>query len=182
MERFLFQKDVTMYTLAADEKATTVMLYTHNSLIRGELVTKENARVSIWLRMQAQVHYVHVHRPQVLLFGGQQTKSMAYEEMYFPISQIVGFHIAPPAEEPLDYDADEPNRAMKDVNLLLGYFTLKGSVRISTHTDLATSIEVAHTSWLSVYDAEIASPFMPQLPVIQTPMLLVNPMFASFGV
>jgi hypothetical protein len=182
MERFLFQKDVSMYTPAPDEKVTTVMLYSQNSLIRGELVTKDSARVSIWLRMQAQVNYVHVHRPQILLFGGPQTKSMAYEEMYFPIAQLVGFHIAPPAEEPLDYDIGEPNRAMREVNLLLGCFALKGSVRISTHTDFATSIEVAHTSWLSVYDAEIASPFMPQLPMIQTPMVLVNPMFASFGV
>ena len=171
-----------MYTLAPDEKATTVMLYTQNSLIRGELVTKENARVSIWLRMQAQVNYVHVHRPQVLLFGGTQTKSLAYEEMYFPIAQLVGFHIAPPADEPLDYDAEEPNRVMRDVNLLLGCFALKGSVRISTHTDFATSIEVAHTSWLSLYETEIASPFMPQFPMIQVPMVLVNPMFASFGV
>jgi hypothetical protein len=171
-----------MYTLAPDEKATTVMLYTQNSLVRGELVTKESARVSIWLRMQAQVHYVHIHKPQVLMFDRPQTKSLTYEEMYFPISQIVGFHIAPPVEEPLDYDANEPNRAMKDVNLLLGCFSLKGKLRISTHTDFATSIEVAHAGWLSVYEVEIENPFAPQLPAIQTPLMLVNPMFTSFGV
>jgi len=171
-----------MDTLAPDEKITTVMLYTHNSMVRGELVTKESARVSIWLRMQGQANYLHLHRPQVLMFGGPQTKSLAYEETYFPISQIIGFHIAPPAEEPPDYDADEPNRAMKDVNLLLGCFSLKGKLRISTHTDFATAIEVTHAGWLSVYDAEIVSPFVPQMPAIQIPMLLVNPLFVSFGV
>ena len=171
-----------MYTLAPDEKMTTVILYSNDSLIRGDLVTKESTRVSIWLRMHGQVNYVHLQKPQVLMFGGPQTKSLAYEEMYFPISQIIGFHIAPPGEEPLDYDADEPNRAMHDVNLLLGCFALKGKLRISTHTDFATTIEVAHTGWLSVYDAEIVSPFVPQMPAIQTPMLLVNPMFISFGV
>jgi len=171
-----------MYTLAPDEKVTTVMLYTGNAMVRGDLVTKENARVSIWLRMHGQVNYVHLHRPQVLLFAGPQTKSLVYEEMYFPIVQIVGFHIAPPAEEPLDYEADEPNRAMRDVNLVVGCFALKGKLRISTHADFATTIEVAHTGWLSVYDAEIVNPFMPQMPTIQTPLILVNPMFVSFGV
>lgn len=171
-----------MYTLAPDEKVTTVMVYTLNSLVRGDLVTKESARVSIWLRMQAQVHYIHIRKPQVIFLGGTQMKGFTYEEMYFPISQIIGFHIAPPAEEPVDYDATEANRAMADVNLLLGSFTLKGKIRISTHTDFATAIEVVHAGWLSVYEAEIASPFIQQMPAIQTPMLLVNPMFASFGI
>lgn len=171
-----------MYTLAADEKATTVMIYTQNSLIRGDLVTKEGARVNIWPRMQVDVSYVHLHKPQVLMFGGPQTKSTSYEELYFPIAQIFGFHIAPPAEEPLDYDPNEPNRAMKDVDLMFGSFVLKGKVRVSTHADFATSIEVAHSGWLSVYEAEIASPFVAQLPAIKTPMLLVNPNQVAFGV
>jgi len=171
-----------MYTPAPDEKMTTVMIYTQNSLVRGDLVTKDSARVSIWLRMQAEVHYVHIHQPQVLLFGGAQPKALAYEEIYIPISQVIGFHIAPPADEPLDYDPTEGNRAMADVNLLLGSFVLKGKVRISTHTNFANSIEVAHSGWLSVYDAEIANPFVAQLPAIQTPMLLVNPIQVSFGV
>ncbi len=171
-----------MYTLAPDEKVTTVMIYTHNSLVRGELVTKLSARVSIWLRMQAQVYYVHIHKPQVLLFGGTQPKALAYEEVYVPISQVIGFHMAPPAEEPPDYEPNEENRALADVNLLMGSFVLKGKVRISTHTDFANSIEVAHAGWLSVYEAEVVNPFVTQLPAIQTPMMLVNPAHVSIGV
>lgn len=171
-----------MYTLAPDEKVTAVMLYTTNLLVRGELVTKESARVSIWLRMQAQVHYVHVHKPQVLHFGGQLTKSIAYDELYLPISQIIGFHLVPPAEEPLDYDPSEPNRAMHDVYLSLGNFSVKGKVRISTHADFAASIEMAHAGWLSVYDADVTTLFVPQFPEFHAPLMLVNPMLASFGV
>lgn len=171
-----------MYTLAADEKVTTVMLYTNNSLVRGELVTKDSARVSIWLRMQGQVHYVHIHKAQVLNFGGPLTKSIAYDEIYVPITQIMAFHMVPPAEEPLDYDPSEPNRAMHDVLISLGNFSAKGKVRISTHADFATSIEVAHAGWLSVYDAEITTLFVPQFPAFQAPMMLVNPMVVSFGV
>ena len=177
-----YKKDSAMYTLAPDEKATTVLVYTFHSLVRGDLVTKQSARVSIWPRMQAQVYYTHIHKPQVLFFGGTQMKALAYEEMHIPISEILVFHIAPPAQEPLDYDPNEANRTMADVNLMLGSFLLKGKVRISTHTDFANSIEVAHSGWLSVYDVEIANPFVQQWPVIQTAMLLVNPMHVSFGV
>jgi hypothetical protein len=178
----LFVKDVTMQTVAADEKATTILVYTHNALIRGELVTKQNARVSIWLRMQSEVHYLHIRKPQILMFGGPLTKSMINDEFYCPIAQIYGFHLAPPANEPLDYDSSEPNRAMKEVNLLLGDFTVKGKLRISTHADLATTIEVAHTGWLSVYDVEVAPLFVPSFPVMQAPMMLVNPRVVNFGV
>ena len=171
-----------MYTLAPDEKITTVMIYTDNSLVRGELLTKQSARVGIWLRMQGQVHYMHVHNAQELIFGGPMTKSFSYDELYLPIPQIVGFHLTPPAAEPLDYDPSEPNRTMKDVNLSLGNFSAKGKVRISTHADFATSIEVAHAGWLSIYDAVIATLFVPQFPEFHAPMMLVNPMAVTFGV
>jgi|GEM_PF-177820 len=175
-------KDALMYTLAPDEKATNIMIYTQTSLIRGELVTKQSMRVSIWLRMHGQVNYVHIHKPQVLFFGGPLTKSVMYDEMHLPIPQVIGFQLVPPNDEPLDYDTSEPNRAMKETNLTMGNFSVKGNVRISTHSDFATNIEVAHAGWLSIYDAEVTSLFVPQFPTFQTPLLLVNPMLVSFGV
>ena len=36
-----------MYTLGPDEKATMVMAYTQDSLIRGETVNKQTVRVSM---------------------------------------------------------------------------------------------------------------------------------------
>ena len=176
------QKDVSMPTLAADEKVTTVLVHTQNALVRGELVTKQNARVSIWLRMQGQVNYLRIYNAQILAFGGPMTKSMINDELYCPIEQIHGFHMAPPADEPLDYDETEPNRIMKDVNLMLGEFSIKGKLRISTHSDLPTSLELAHAGWLSVYGVEVAPLFVPSFPVMKAPLMLVNPRFVSFGV
>jgi hypothetical protein len=170
-----------MYTLAPDEKMTTVMIYSRNKLVHGELVSKENVRVSIWLRTQGVPNYIHVFKPQVLFFGGSPPKSLTYNEYFFPTERIIGFHIAPPAADPPDYDPQEANRTMIDVSLILGAFMLKGRLRISTHTDLATSIEMARTAWLSVYDAEISNPFLPQMPAIHVPMLLVSPAQVSFA-
>ncbi|MBI3150575.1 MAG: hypothetical protein HYZ21_00430, partial [Chloroflexi bacterium] len=50
-----------MKPLAPDEKTALVMLYTHNMLVRGEIVIKENLRVSIWLRTQGVPNFIHLH-------------------------------------------------------------------------------------------------------------------------
>jgi hypothetical protein len=173
--------ETKMYALARDEKATKIMIYSRNKLVHGDLVTKENARVSIWLRTQGVPNYLHILNPQIVLFGGSPPKSVAYSEYFFPTERIIGFHIAPPASDPPDYDPNETNRTMVDVNLILGVFMLKGKVRISTMADFATSIEIQHTAWFSIYEAEIANPFLPQMPPIHVPMLLVNPAQVSFG-
>ncbi len=163
-----------------DEKASTVMIYSSSALVRGEVITRQAVRVNIWLRTQGVPNYIHVYNAQVLLCAGSPPRSSSYREVYFPTDQVIGFHLAPPASEPLDYDASEANRMMYDVNLLMGPFLLKGKVRISTHADLGTSIEVAHVGWLSVYDAEITNPYLPQLQ-IQVPMLMVNPKEVGFA-
>ena len=171
-----------MYTLAPDEKATTVIIYSRNKMIHGDLVTKENAKVSIWLRIQDLPNYLHMLRTEVLFFGGSPAKSLAYDEYFFPTERIIGFHLAPPASEPLDYDPNMADRAMLDVHLMLGAFILKGKVRVSTHADFSKMLEISHMTWFSVYDADISNPFLPDMPIIHVPMLLVNPAQVSFGI
>jgi hypothetical protein len=170
-----------MYNLGPNEKTSTVMFYSQNAFMRGDLVTRENVRVSIWLRTQGVPNYIHLLKAQVLLFSGTPPKSVAYSELYFPTTEIIAFHLAPPLTDPPDYDPNEANRTMTNVNLLLGAFVVKGKLRISTHTDLATSIEVGRASWLSVYDADIANPFLAQMPPIHVPMMLVRPDVMTFG-
>ncbi len=170
-----------MYNLTPDEKATTVMVYSQNALVRGDLVTRQNVRVSIWLRTQGVPNYIHILKPQVLIFGGTPPKNLSYQQIFFPVANIIGFHIAPPAADPPDYELNEANRTMVDANVLVGTFTMKGKVRISTQTDFATSIEVARAAWVSVYEADISNPYLPQMPVIHVPMLLARPEQVSFG-
>lgn len=171
-----------MYTPAADEKLTPVMLYTHDTLIRGEVVTKTNVlRVNIWLRTDGAPKYMHVLKPQVLVFGGSPVKALTYAETYFPTSELIGFHTLPPTDEPLDYDPNEMNRTMMPVEVKVGTFLMKGKIRISTQTDLGSSLEVARLSWLSLYDAEINNPYLPQMPAIHVPMALLNPMKVAFS-
>ncbi len=169
-----------MKPLEPDEKTSTVIAYTQNMLARGEVVTKESIRVSIWLRTQGVPNYVHMLKPQVIMFGSVSPKSFALEEIFIPTPQVIGFHLAPPAQDPLDYDPTELNRLMQPVDLLLGSFIMKAKIRISTQTDLATSLDVMRMAWVSVYEADVTNPHLPQF-AMQVPMLLVNPNQVSFG-
>ncbi len=163
-----------MYTLAAGEKATLVMIYTHNTLIRGEVVTTENIRVNTWLRTTAVPEFMHILKPQVLLFGSGSVKTFSYSELFLPSAMIVGFHPVLPADNPLDYAEDEKNRQMVPVTAGVGSFLLEGKLRISALTGMASSIEMAHTSWTSIYEVEITNPYLPQMPPLRIPMVLLS--------
>lgn len=170
-----------MYQLAPDEKTATVMVYSSNKLIHGDLITKQNVRVSILPRMQAITNFLHFLKAQIWFFGGGEPRLLNYAEYFFPVDRMVGFHLAPPACDPLDYETGLVNRTLSDINLVLGVFLVKGKILVSTQVELGANLELASKSWLSVYEAEISSPFLAQMPVIHVPMLLVSPVQASFG-
>jgi hypothetical protein len=169
-----------MKPLASDEKLAMVMVYTNSLLARGEVVAKESARVSIWLRTQGVPNYIHLYNPQVISFGGTPPKPLPMAEIFIPTPQVIAFHLAPPATDPIDYDATEANRMLQPTDVVIGSFLAKAKIRISTQTDVATSLDVSRASWMSLYEADIMSPYLPQFKV-HTPMMLVNPNMVSFG-
>jgi hypothetical protein len=169
-----------MRELTSEEKVAMVMVYTNTILARGEVIAKESARVSIWLRTQGFPNYLHLYKPQVISFLGGAPRTFSFSEIFIPTIQVVAFHLAPPAQDPLDYDAAEANRMMQPLEVMVGSFLLKGKIRISTQTDIATSLDVMRASWMSIYDAEVGNPYLPQFNV-HVPMLLVNPNLVNFG-
>jgi len=170
-----------MYILRPDEKSAPVMLYSNMSFIRGNVVTKQSVRVNIWLRTDGAPKHIHVLKPQTLVFGGSPAKMMSFEEIYFPVSELAAFHPLPPSDEPLDYDASEINRQMQDIVVMAGTFLMKGKIRISTQTEMSQSLEVSRVSWMSLYEAEISNPFLPQMTPLHVPLVLVNPSHVAFA-
>ena len=172
-----------MYVLRPDEKTTPVMLYTQDTLMRGDAVSKQNVhRINIWLRTDGAPKYMHILKAQAIVFGGTPVKPLTFSELYYPTSQLIAFHTLPPTDEQLDYDPNEANRVMQDIQVLAGTFVVRGQMRISAQTEVATSLEVARVNWLSIYDAEIANPYLPQMPPMKVPMMLVSPEKVAFGV
>jgi hypothetical protein len=163
-----------MKELAPDEKISTVMVYTETMLARGDLVSNENTRVSTWLRTQGVPNFIHLHKAQLILLGSASSKTYAREEVFIPTPAAIGFHLAPPARDPLDYDPSESHRKMEMVHVQAGSFEIKAKIRVSTQTDLASSLDVMRFTWLSLYDAEITNPHLPQLNLV-VPIMLARP-------
>ena len=171
-----------MATLSPDEKSTTVMVYTQNTLARGEVVTMQGVRVSTWLRTQGVPEYLHLFKPTVLHFGSGVIKTLDYSEIYVPVSMVIAFHLAPPATDPLDYAEDETNRVMVPITGLPGTFQFNGYLRISSVAGLSTSIELAHSDWLSIYNVEVTNHSMPQMQPILVPLVLISPKHVSLAI
>jgi hypothetical protein len=163
------------YTLEAGEKATPVMVYTLTTLVRGEIITKEQARVSTFLRTQAAPEFVGLYNAQALVFGGPTGLTQAsYPEYFIPTQQILAYHLVPPATEPLDYDPSEPNRKMEPAILLVGTFRFNGHIRIATQSKLSKFLELARESFFSFYDVEITNPGLPSASALKVPIVLAR--------
>lgn len=163
------------YTLEANDKATMVMVYTHNMLARGEMITKGHLRVSTFLRTQAAPEFVGLYNTQVLVFGGPTgIQQASFSEYFVPTSQILAYHIVPPAKDPPDYDPSEPNRKMEPAVVLVGTFRFSGSLRMATQSRLSKYLEVARESFFSMYDVEITNPGLPSASALKVPILLIR--------
>lgn len=162
------------YTLAEDEKATMVMVYTMNSLSWGSLITKELVRVNTFLRTLTP-DYVSLYDARVVpLSGGNPRQPLAFRELHIRTPQVVAFHLMPPASEPPDYDPNEPNRKMEPVTVIVGPWRFDGTLRTSTVTDLGKHLEITTQTFISLYEATISCPGLPTMGAVRTPMVILR--------
>lgn len=163
------------YSVQPDEKVTSVMLYTDDHLIWGDVITKEAIRVSTWLRTPSLPQFFYIHNAHLMRFGiGATMKPQAYPSLHLPSSLVIAFHIRPPAQDPLDYDPSEPMRKMEPVMALVGWFCFDGFLRMSTHTDLEHYLDVAKEPFTSMYDATISQPLAPNSGTMRVPYVLIR--------
>jgi len=168
-----------MYELQANEKTTPVVVYTEDTLIHGEIVTRDIVRVNILMRTEGAPNYLHLLNAQII-HPDNATKIVKFAELFVPATEVIGFHVAPGTEIELDYDANEENRRMQPIKASMGSFFVESKVRISTHTDLGTTLDVSRTAWLSLYEAQITNTYLPQMNV-SAEMILVRPKKVAFG-
>lgn len=162
-------------TLAHDEKVTPVAVYTLAGLAVGKLITKQQVRVSTWLRTDMAPAYLSLHEARFLsLTGGERGQSLAFPELNLPTSQTLAFHLLPPASDPLDYDPNEPHRKMEPVSTILGFFRFDGLMRMSTHTTLGQYLEVTKENFTPFYEAEITNLAIPSLKAVRVSYALVR--------
>jgi hypothetical protein len=161
--------------LAHDEKVTPVAVYTLTGMAVGKLITKEQVRVSTWLRTDMAPVYLSLHEARFLsLAGSERGQSLAFPELNLPTAQTLAFHLLPPASDPLDYDPNEPHRKMEPVSAILGFFRFDGLMRMSTHSTLGQYLEVTKETFTPFYEVKIANMAIPSLKAVRASYALVR--------
>ena len=169
------------YSLSDGDKVTTVMAYTESTLVLGEVITRESIRVSTWLRTQAIPQFIFFHNASVMRFSGGTTQPQSLDELHLPSSQVIAFHIKPPACDSLDYDPAEPMRKMEPMTALVGWFRFDGFIRMSTQTDLQRYLDVSKEIFTTLYDIDISQPNTPAMGTLHVPYALVRTTSVSFA-
>lgn len=170
------------YTLGPEDKSTPVMIYSASSLLLGEVVTKKVIRVSTWLRTPMVPQYITLYSAQVIDFNTSgKPDPISFKELYFPTSQVIAFHIRPPASDPLDYEPNEPMRKMEPVTALVGPFRFDGSIRMSTQTNLENYLEVIKEVFTSIYDIRITAIHSPATKPFEVPYALLRRDLVTFS-
>lgn len=168
--------------LAPDEKLDSVMVYISSGIYWGDVVIKEKIRTSTWLRTNSAPDHIHLLNAKALTaLGSGPLKPLLFPELHISTPLILAFHLVPPAHDPLDYDLNEPNRRMVPMTVFIGHFRMDGNIRISTHTDFETYIEVTRENLLSIYDVDISCPIMPALGVMKVPFVLIRQSAAIYA-
>jgi hypothetical protein len=165
----------TSFTPEPDEKLVPTMIYTHQRLIWGKLIVKKVIRVSILLQTEMAPKYMDLRDVQVLMFGaGNKTETLKFPLLHVENTQIIAYHILPPADESPYYEVNEPNRKMEKISALAGIFRFNGAVRIAQQSDLKTFLGVQKGNFLPIFDATLTCPLLPLLQGIKTPYMLVR--------
>lgn len=162
------------FSLAADEKATPVMVYAATTILWGQMISKEMVRVSTFLRTITP-DYVSLHDARILplqVAGPEQ--SIPVPEVHVRTPEVIGFHLLPPASEPPDYDPNEANRKMDSVSVIVGPYRFDGLLRTSTMTDLQKHLEITRETFVSLYEIEVSLPGMPAMGVIKSSQALIR--------
>ncbi len=163
-----------LYTLTEDDKAASIMLYTANALIWGEVVVKQAIRVSTWLRTNVAPDKIVLYGAKLLLTTTAAAQPSGYREMIVPASAIGAYHLIPPASDPVDYDPTEPNRIMVPVSVLIGSSRINGKMRMTQQSNVQKYLDVTHESFTSIYDAEITNVLLPSLGKLKVPYVQVR--------
>lgn len=164
----------SLYVLGPDDKVAQVMVYTPSCLFWGEIIVRQLVRVSTWLKTNTAPDRICIYNAHGLLTNSAAPKPNSYQELHVATSQIMAYHLIPPAKDPIDYDPTEPNRHMEPINALVGSYLIKGHIRISDRTNLAKFLEVARENFTSLYDCEIVNLAIPTMGIMAVPYILVR--------
>jgi hypothetical protein len=160
--------DTTSYTPEPGEKSTHVMVGTSDLLIWGDLVTKEQVRISGFLNTLAE-DFVPLHDAKALFLAPtEQVAPVDKALIYVKLEEILFFY-AMADQEPLPEESEV--RRYESVEFLVGSYQIEGSILKSPMATLLNLLLVTKSVYMPVYQAKISHVAKPWLGTFSTSML-----------
>jgi hypothetical protein len=132
--------------------------------------------------MDTAPNYLTVVDAKVLIFGGgQNSAGIQFPFLNIQTSQIIAYHIIPPADESPYYGVDEPNRKMEPITALSSIFRFDASVRMASQSNLHMFLSVTKGEFTSLFDVTITSPVLPAIKRLTAPFCLIRQSTATFS-
>jgi hypothetical protein len=140
------------YTLAPDEKATQVMIGTADTLMWGDLVTKEQVRLSAYLNTLAE-DYVPLHNAKILFLAPQeQTPPVERSMVHIRQEEILIFFVMHD-DEPLPEETQ--TRKYEAVDTVIGSYQIGGSILKAPVSTVQNMLLVSKATYLPFYNATV---------------------------
>lgn len=140
------------YTLASDEKATQVMIGTADTLMWGDLVTKEQVRMSAYLNTLAE-DYVPLHNAKILFLAPQeQAPPVERSVVHIRQEEILIFFVIHD-DEPLPEETQ--TRKYEAVEAIIGSYQIGGNLLKAPISTLQNMLLVSKATYMPVYNATV---------------------------
>jgi hypothetical protein len=160
--------DRTSYAPEPGEKATQVMVGTPDLLIWGDLVTKEQVRLSGFLNTLAEDFVPLYDAKALFLAPTQQVAPVDKAVIYVKLEEILFFYTM--AElEPLPEESEV--RRYEPVEFFIGSYRIEGSILKSPIATLLNLLLVTKDLYMPVYQAKISHVAKPWLGIFSASML-----------
>jgi hypothetical protein len=140
------------YTLAPDEKSTQVMVGTADTLIWGDLVTKEQVRMSVYLNTLAE-SYVPLHDAKILFLAPrEQTAPIERASIHIRQEEILLFFVMHD-DEPLPDETE--TRKYEAVEAIIGPYQIEGSIVKAPISSLQNALLSSRATYTLIYNATV---------------------------
>ncbi len=148
------------YTLGPDEKSTRVMICTADTLIWGDLVTKEQVRLSAYLNTLAE-GYVPVYDAKILFLAPEkQAAPIDRASVHIRQEEILIFFVMND-QEPLPEETE--TRRYEAVEAIIGPYQMEGSIIKAPISSLQNALLVSKATYTPIYNAtlrHVAKPWL----------------------
>lgn len=148
------------YTLAPDEKATLVMVGTPDFLVWGDLVTKEQIRISAFLNTLAE-DFVPLRDVKILFLAPTHQTPPAERPLLFVKQEEILVFFVMNDTEPLPEETE--TRRYEPIEIITGSFQVEGKLLKAPISTLLNTLLVSKSTYIDIYEAtvrHIAKPWL----------------------